>query len=47
MLVIILQVTNPVRDIDDKTVAVIFFVVLFLWDFKFHFGSVFKIIKLE
>ena len=41
------QITIPVREIDDKITAVMFFVVSVLWDFKFHFGSVFKIINLE
>ena len=31
---------------DDKISAIILLVILFLWDFKFHFGSVFKIINL-
>jgi hypothetical protein len=43
----IVQITIPVKEIDDKTTAVVFFVVSFLWNFKFHFGSVFKIINLE
>lgn len=47
MLMMIVQITIPVKEIDDKITAVMFFVVSFLWDFRFHFGSVFKIINLE
>jgi len=47
MLVIIVQTAIPVNEIDDKISAVILFVVSFLWDFRFHFGSVFKIVSLE
>jgi len=47
MLVMIVQITIPVREMDDRTTAVIFFVVSGLCDLKFHFGSVFKIINLE
>ena len=43
----IVQAAIPVKEIDDRIVALIFLVVLFLWSFKFHFGSVFKIVKLE
>ena len=44
---ITVQTVIPVREIDDKISAVMFFVVSFLWDFRFHFGSVFKVINLE
>jgi hypothetical protein len=37
----------PVNGFDDRIIAVIFLVVLFLWDFVFHFGSVFMIRNLE
>jgi len=43
----IVQIIIPVREMDDRITAVIFFVVSGLWDLKFHFGSVFKIINLE
>jgi hypothetical protein len=46
-LVMIVQTAIPVREIDDKISAEMFLVELFLWDFRFHFGSVFKIINLE
>jgi hypothetical protein len=36
-----------VRETDDKISAIMLLVVLFLWNFMFHFGSVFKIINLE
>ena len=36
----------PIRETDDRKIVLIFLVVLFLWDFIFHFGSVFKIINL-
>ena len=47
MLAMIVQVDIPVREIDDWITAQAFLVGLFLWHFKFHFGSVFKIINLE
>ena len=47
MLVIIVQAAIPVKETDDRIIALMFCVDLFLWSFKFHFGSVFKIIKLE
>jgi hypothetical protein len=43
----IVQAAIPVREIDDKISAQVLLVDLFLWNFKFHFGSVFKIINLE
>jgi len=43
----IVQAVIPVREIEDRISALMFLVGLFLWSFKFHFGSVFKIIKLE
>jgi hypothetical protein len=47
MLVITVQATIPVRETDDKICALILLIALFLWNFKFHFGSVFKIMNLE
>jgi hypothetical protein len=47
MLVIIVQTVIPVRKIDDKISVVMLFVVSFLWAFRVHFGSVFRIINLE
>jgi len=47
MLVMIVQAAIPVKEINDRIIALMFFVDLFLWSFKFHFVSVFKIIKLE
>jgi hypothetical protein len=35
----IIRTAIPVREIDDKISALIILVVLFSWDFKFHFGS--------
>jgi hypothetical protein len=45
--VITVQTVIPDREIYDKTSAVTFCVVSFLWDFSFHFGPVFKTINLE
>lgn len=47
MLVRIVHITIPVKEVDDRIIAVMVFVVSFLWDFRFHFGSVFKIMNLE
>jgi len=47
MLAMIVQAAITVKEIDDRIIALIFLVDFFLWSFKFHFGSVFKIIKLE
>jgi len=47
MVVMIVQAAIPVREIDDKINAAMLLVDLFLLNFKFHFGSVFKIINLE
>jgi len=47
MLVMTIQAAIPVKAIDDRISAQMVLVDLFLWDFKFHFGSVFRIIKLE
>jgi len=47
MLVMIVQAAILVRETDDKISALMHLVGLFLWNFKFHFGSVFKIINLE
>jgi hypothetical protein len=37
----------PVSEIDDRIVALVFLVVLFLWDCRFHFCSAFRIMNLE
>jgi hypothetical protein len=47
MLIMIVQAAIPVREIDDRISTQMFLVDLFLWNFKFHFGSVLKIINLE
>jgi hypothetical protein len=47
MLVMMVQIIIPVRKIDDRIIALILFVVLFLWNFRFQIGSVFRIINLE
>jgi hypothetical protein len=47
MLLIIIQIFISVRETDDKISAVMFFIVSFLRDFRFHFGSVFKITNLK
>jgi len=47
MLVMTVQAVIPVREIEDRISAQVFLVDLFLWNFKFHFGSVFKIMNLE
>ena len=47
MLVMIVHAAIPIRETDDRNSAQIFLVFLFLWDFIFHFGSVFKMINLE
>jgi len=47
MLVMIVQAAMPVKEIDDRIIALMFLVDLFLWSFRFHFGSVFRIMKLE
>jgi hypothetical protein len=47
MLAMIVQAAIPVKETDDRISALIFLVAMFLWNFKFHFGSVFKIMKLE
>ena len=43
----IVQAAIPVRETDDRISAQVFLVDIFLWNFKFHFGSVFKIINIE
>ena len=43
----IVQAAIPVRETDDRISAQVLLVHLFSWYFKFHFGSVFKIINLE
>ena len=47
MLVMIVQAAIPVRENDNRINALMLLVDLFLWNFKFNFGSVLKIIKLE
>jgi len=47
MLVMIVQTAIPVKEIVDRISALIFLIGLFLWNFEFHIGSVFRIIKLE
>jgi hypothetical protein len=47
MLVNTVQIIIPVKEIDDNITAAVFFNTSFLGDFKFHFGSVFKIMNLE
>jgi hypothetical protein len=39
----IVHITIPVKETDDRITAVVFFVISFLLDLKFHFGSIFKI----
>ena len=47
MLVMVVQTVNTVRGIDDRISVQMFLFDLSLWNFKFHFGSVFKIMNLE
>ena len=47
MLVMIVQAAIPVKETDDRISAQMFLVDLFLWNFKFHFGSLLRIINLE
>ena len=47
MLVIIVQIVSPVKEIEDRISVQVFLIDLFLWDFKFNFGSEFKIMNLE
>jgi hypothetical protein len=47
MLVMIVQAVSPMREIEGRISAQEFLIDLFLLDFKFHFGSAFKIINLE
>ena len=42
-----MDAATPVREIAVRIRALIFLVDLFLWSFKFHLGTVFKIMKLE
>jgi hypothetical protein len=37
----------PVREIDGRIEALMLLIGLFLWNFIFTFGSVFKVINLE
>ena len=46
MLVMIVRAAIPVKEIDERFIALMFLIDLFLWSLKFQFGSVFKIIKL-
>jgi hypothetical protein len=47
MFVITVHAALPINEIDDRIIALIFLVVLFLWNFVFHLGSVFRIKNLE
>jgi len=47
MLVMTVQAVIPVKEIVNSISALTFLIGLFLWNFRFHFGSVFRIIKLE
>jgi len=47
MLVMIVQAAIPVKETDNRISALMFLVDLFLWNFKFHFGSVFRITNIE
>lgn len=47
MLVIIVQIISPIREIEDRISALVFLTDLLLWDFKFHFGSDLKTKNLE
>ena len=40
-----MQAAIPLRETDDKISALMLVTGLFLWNFKFHFGSVFKIVN--
>ena len=46
MLVIIVNIITPVRETDYRISALTFLVVLFLYDSRFQFGSVFRIMNL-
>jgi hypothetical protein len=43
MLVMIVHAAIRISEIDDRSLALILLSVLFLWDFVFNFGPVFKI----
>jgi hypothetical protein len=43
----IVQAVRPIREIEDRIRAQEFLIDLFLWNFKFHFGSALRIMKLE
>jgi len=43
----IVQAAIPIREIDDRVSAQMFLIALFLFDFRFHLGSVFRIMNLE
>lgn len=47
MLVMMIHAAIPVRETVDRSNALVFSAFLFLWEFKFHFGSVFRIMNLE
>jgi len=47
MLAMMVHAANPVMEIDARVSALIFLVFLFLEAFRFHFGSVFRIMNLE
>ena len=41
------QAALPIRENDDRINALMLLVGLFLWNFRFNFGSVFKIMEIE
>lgn len=43
----IVHAARPVTEIDDSVRALMLLVLVFLEVFKFHFGSVFRIMNLE
>ena len=47
MLVMTVQAAIPVRETDDKISAQVLLFDLFLWNIKFYFGFVFKVINIE
>ena len=47
MLIAIVQMARPIKEIDDKINALMFTVALFLFALRFHFGSAFRIRNLE
>jgi len=47
MLAMMVHAANPVIEIDDSVRALMLLVFVFLGAFRFHFGSVFRIMNLE